>query len=42
MAIVHKSDNHSMIEIREQAVLFIFFESPVDFCRMDIHAGKEL
>ena len=42
MAVVHKSDNHSMIEIRKKAALFIFFESSVDFCRMDIHAGKEL
>jgi len=38
MAVAHKSDNHSVMEIR---ILFIFFESSVDFCRMDIWAGNE-
>jgi len=42
IAVVHESDNHSVIETRKKAVLFIFFELSVDFCRMDIHAGKEL
>jgi len=41
MAVVHKSDNHNVMKIRKKAVLFIFFESSVDFCRMDIWAGNE-